>query len=403
MLCAHACTVIAGSRYLKLLPPNFSPQNSTWAWLTYETPEFRSLPWHFNRTAFQAPWDTQASEDSLNALNAQLNETEFIAYDEAFFDLIGPGVSLEHVQEMSQINHEGPCLTPNGELFFTEWGPPGGDNGVHTLQYLLDTRTNTLRNIMTTPPLINHHGCHARDGKLYVVNDGGVAGNLDAPAELAVIDPQTWVKTSLLNHYYEQPFGALNDIAMDPEGNFYFTDSKSGYGKAVTPYAPPTRPQTYFINGTTLRPKVLHGTDPSTGNTNGVTISPDGKTIYMQETGVSGSRPTRLDPYAQRSLYSYDFSVSKKTGKKLPVLENKRLLNEPLAWYYDGIHASKEGYLFVGARETVDVIDPETGLTIGSIRMKAPNLAVNLVFEKNGIWIVGVGGVFHVSNVAADL
>lgn len=163
-----------------------------------------------------------------------MNETDFVAYDESFFRFLGPDAKIEQVGTLSLQNHEGVCLTPAGELFFAEWGPPGGDNGLHTSQLLFDTKTNTLRNITTDPPHVNHHGCQSRDGKLYVVNDGGP----DAPGELAVIDPQTWKKTSLVNHYYEQPFGGINDIAIDPEGNFYFTADASGYVSPLQPTSP---------------------------------------------------------------------------------------------------------------------------------------------------------------------
>ena len=60
---------------------------------------------------------------------------------------------------------------------------------------------------------------------MYVVNDGGP----NSPAELAKIDPRTLKKTVLLNNYYQQPFMGFNDLEIDPYGNFYLTDSYSGW------------------------------------------------------------------------------------------------------------------------------------------------------------------------------
>lgn len=158
--------------------------------------------------------------------NERLNTTSFVAYDERFFDIMGPNVTIEHVQKLALQTHEAPCLVPGtDDLLFVEWGPPGGQNGVHSWQYLLNTKTNVLRNITTNPPTINLHGCVARNDKLYIVTDGGP----DETGYLAEIDPNTWTRKVLLNHYFEQPFLGFNDLDMDAEGNFYLTDSKSGW------------------------------------------------------------------------------------------------------------------------------------------------------------------------------
>jgi hypothetical protein len=141
---------------------------------------------------------------------------------------VGLDAKVEHVQKLGFRSHEAPCRVPGTkELFFTEWGPPGGDiaEGVHSWQYLLDTGTNELRRITTTPPTINVHGCVAFNGSLYVVTDGGP----NETGYLAKIDPKTWERTVLLNHYYEEPFGGFNDLAIDLDGNFYLTDSRSGW------------------------------------------------------------------------------------------------------------------------------------------------------------------------------
>lgn len=163
--------------------------------------------------------------------NRILSQTDFIAYDERFFDLIGPSAKVEKVQELPLQIHEASCFNLNTkELFFAEWGPPGGIvgnglNGTHTWQYLLNTETNVLRNITTSPPTFNAHGCVFYNNSFHVVSDGGPNNT----ATLSKIDPTTLESTVLLNNYYQQPFISFNDFDIDQDGNFWIADSLSGW------------------------------------------------------------------------------------------------------------------------------------------------------------------------------
>lgn len=94
------------------------------------------------------------------------------------------------------------------------------------------------------------------------------------------------------------------------------------------------------------------------------------------------------------------FDISKSGA----VLSNKRLLSEPISYFYDGLRVSRNGWIFAGAGDGIDVIDPETGFTLGTIRVGGgENLAVSTTFGKNELWIVGRGGVWHVKNIRERL
>jgi sugar lactone lactonase YvrE len=150
-----------------------------------------------------------------------------VAYDPRFFDIIGPNATVEQLQTLPFQVHEAPCYIPETHsLFFIEWGPsPEGDNKDHDWQYLLDLSTNNLTRIKTNPPTWNVHGCVYRDGKLHIVTDGGP----DKTAYLATIDPITLERKTILNNYYQRPFMSFNDLEIDREGNYYLTDSYSGW------------------------------------------------------------------------------------------------------------------------------------------------------------------------------
>lgn len=71
-------------------------------------------------------------------------------------------------------------------------------------------------------------------GSMYVVTDGSHTET----GSLVKIDPGSLNKTVLLNNYYQQPFMGFNDLDIDPDGNFWLTDSKSGYVSGMRAGAP---------------------------------------------------------------------------------------------------------------------------------------------------------------------
>ncbi|KAJ5862961.1 hypothetical protein N7455_007029 [Penicillium solitum] len=92
---------------------------------------------------------------------------------------------------------------------------------------------------------------------------------------------------------------------MDQERNFYLTDSKAGWGREIANFTPPTNPSIYFIRNLIMQSKVIWTTEV---NANGVAISPDGKTLYIPDTGVSNFRPSNKNPYGKRILWAFDMS-----------------------------------------------------------------------------------------------
>jgi hypothetical protein len=162
-----------------------------------------------------------------------LNGNNFIAYDEKLFDVIGPNASVDHIQTLAYQVHEASCYNAStGNLFFAEWGPPGGDDGTHNWQYLLNTANKTLKKIQTDPPIYNVQGCAVYNDPMYVVTDG----SHNETGRLARIDPIALKQETILNNYYGQPSMGLNDLDFDSDGNFWITDSASEVALGVSPW-----------------------------------------------------------------------------------------------------------------------------------------------------------------------
>ncbi|OGM47435.1 hypothetical protein ABOM_002642 [Aspergillus bombycis] len=378
------------------LPLEFQNTTAQWAYLSYENPSFAVMAGEFNRSAFVAQTKSETSDPEVTKALEYLNSTDFVAYDERFFDLIGPEASIRRLHDLPFQTHEAPCYNPSTkELFFIEWGPPGGDDGSHDWQYLLNTETNELRKISTNPPIHNVHGCAFHNGSYYVVTDG----SQNQTASLNRINPDTLEVTTLLNNYYGLPFQGFNDLDIDSDGNFWITDDHYGWGRGVVPFTPRVLSTVYFVNGTTLRPRPFHVTE---NQANGIAFSQgrDGKaSVVISHTGaVSPDKSHREYPFRPRTLEAYDVSYPGAWTS------GHRLVSVPISFVYDGIRTTKSGWVLAGAGEGVDVLDPQTGLALGTIRVGGGDyVAVNTALGEKELWIVGAGGVWHVAGFRETL
>ena len=132
-------------------------------------------------------------------------------------------------------------------------------------------------------------------------------------------------------------------------------------------------------------------------------MSLDGKTLHVADTGASEVKPGRRNFQGPRDLWACDFATSA-SGAKIPLLNNRRLFNRAIEYFYDVVRIGSDGFVFGAGGEVVDVMDPESGLILGSIRMGGNgNNPVNVVFGEHEMWVVGKGGVWHVKNTAEKL
>lgn len=139
------------------------------------------------------------------------------------------------------------------------------------------------------------------------------------------------------------------------------------------------------------------------GEANGIAVTrkrDDGTlTVYIADTGVSATVPGQPDNrFNRRDLSAHDARGGK------PLLSNERLFNNPISYFHDGVRVSRNGYVFGSAGEGVDIMDPETGYTLGTIHVGGGlTTAVNIAFGEHELWVIGGGGVWHVTNIAERL
>lgn len=134
---------------------------------------------------------------------------------------------------------------------------------------------------------------------------------------------------------------------------------------------------------------------------NGIGISPDGKTMYITDTGVTdfdhppppGVLPRYTEnPLGGRAVYAFD--IVKRPGGSY--LTNKRPIWFPEEFADDGFHVSKEGYLLGAAGASVDILSPygdllakiQTNFTVNNIQFAGP--------DRSDLWLFGMGGISRV-------
>jgi len=165
----------------------------------------------------------------------------------------------------------------------------------------------------------------------------------------------------------------------------------------VSEYAPVLGSASYRFRPSTGAVNVIEDT---LKQPNGIAFSPDGKTLYLSDTGVIS--PTILQQYGM--LGYNDFNItSPHTVYAFDVLGNgnsignRRPIYLSEQWIPDGLKVARNGYILTGTGGGVDILDEE-GTILVTIRTNYTAVNVNWSgkdFET--LWIVGVGGVGEIT------
>lgn len=254
---------------------------------------------------------------------------------------------------------EGPVPTPDGGLYFTALD----ENRIYKLDRdgkIAVWRENTNRT-----------------NGLYLLPDGRLLGAEGNGPRIIAIAPGGAL-TALATGYGGKPLRGPNDLIPDRKGGIYFTDP----GPRPAPDVAPKEPGSVYY----IRPggEVLL-IDNQIARPNGITLSLDGKTLYVDDT-------------EGEYVYSFDVQPDGSVRNKRPFVK----LRDPepgslgLRSRADGMALDSEGRLYVTTASGVQVIDAR-GNYLGTIRL--PAVARNAAFggpDRRTLYLTALEALYQV-------
>lgn len=300
--------------------------------------------------------------------------------------------------QAEEIVHEAPVYIPSvNRLYFSQL-----ERGFLPLLMVdLNSDPPALSEYLPDPPVYTPNGGTAYDnGTKLLFGASGVNASIGDPptqhaASLTVVDPIANTSTVILNNYFGLPFNGFDDLCVHPvTGDIFFTDPDFSYYQELTDRAPVLPTATYRFNPST---GALALVDETLVQPNGISISPDGATLYISDTAVidvakapAGSRFGPYNPTLAHTIYAFDISNN---GTRV---SNKRSFYLSQTGVPDGLKVSREGYILTATGSGVDVIDEfgqlilrvQTNFTVNNFAFAGENL--------NEMWMVGQGGVGRV-------
>ncbi|KAI4158272.1 MAG: hypothetical protein LQ342_007607 [Letrouitia transgressa] len=351
---------------------------------------------------------TKVPDDSSWQL---LANASFMIFDQKRgLEILGKSPKIEKVFNVLNVIHEAPVYVPSqNKLYVAQDGPPGN---LSSLVIDLNVNPPTLKTFETTPKTYQPNGAAFHDGKIYwavLGNNVTLPNGLKQRPGIARLDPATGKVETILNNYYGYFFSGPNDIAVDRNGDIWFTDSDYSYGLSLSDVPSQTQLLTYRFRPSTGAVTVVEDT---LNHPNGIAFSPDGRTLYITDSGLESvgktatrgqgdfyNYPIKIDfiGTAKRNIYAFD--VNRNQGPNgSPYLSNKRVIFQAVEGAPDGLKVAANGYLVVasGLSTGVDILDSSGALVA---RIQATHPVENIAWsgkDLKTLWLVGIGGITRV-------
>lgn len=189
--------------------------------------------------------------------------------------------------------------------------------------------------------------------------------------------------------YEDKKLNSPNDLAIDRDGDIWFTDPTFGIKKKEEGYGGFAVAGGEFSYRYSTKDHTLTRLDtPDVKAPNGIAFSPDFKKLYLTDSQLAHDPK---DPNLHRHLVSYDIDENK-------ALSNGKMLAQIDTGIPDGVAVDEKGNIWVTGGEYIHVFK-ENGDKIGSL--KFPSTVANLVFTTlaNGqkvIYVTGSENLFRI-------
>ncbi|KAK1142965.1 hypothetical protein N8T08_007206 [Aspergillus melleus] len=329
-----------------------------------------------------------------------IKKADFVVFDEKLAaEFLGTDDQLEFLFEITAGGHEAPVYAPNtNEFYFSDLAT--GVDGLSQQVIDLSTEPPTLGRVTADPPIYAPAGARYRKGLIYYSTAGGNTSldGLTYRPGVVSFDPITKKSEVLVNNYYGYYFNTADDLDIDEKGGIWITDLQYGRSVGLNTEWQQLEAATYRFDQETGSVSLV---EDSLGAPNGVSFSPDFKTLYLTDSNAdwANTDPTVPNEEVQyltynttgkRTIYAYDVDETQ------TVISNKRAIYLAVDFVPDGLKVAENGYLVTSTGHGIDVLTPkgvpilriQTNYTTASIDFGGP--------DYDQLFIVGHGGVSRV-------
>ncbi|MEO8052333.1 MAG: SMP-30/gluconolactonase/LRE family protein [Acidobacteriota bacterium] len=274
--------------------------------------------------------------------------------------VVAAGEKPELVQE-GFIFTEGPVGTYDGGLFFS-------DIRANRIYHMDDAGKITIARGNT----VGANGLALNESELYAAEGAG---------KLISRGNQNGRVATVLEKVGAEPLGAPNDILFDSRGGFYFTDPGTA---PLLPKDPNRHGKVYYVASTGGQDPLL--VDDKIAFPNGLTLTPDGKALLVDDTLGDTIWSYDLQPKKPKKGQS---GVMRSAFAKIPELTDG-------ISRADGMAVDREGRVYVATGAGVQIFDKK-GKFLGVI--KVPRVPSNVAFsgtDKHTLYITAREGLYKV-------
>lgn len=326
-----------------------------------------------------------------------VQDADFVVWDEHRAQhVLGSAPSVDFVfTTKGLMSHEAPVWSPEtNELYFARLE----HRFLPQLVVDLNEDPPVLLEKTASPPIYGAVGGRYRNGLIYFSTLGGdddIDGRSYHPG-IYTLNATSGESRALLNNYYGYYFNGADDFDIDQDGQVWFTDNDYGRPTKLNTHAPQINPATYRFDPSTGLVTVV---DDTLIEPNGAQFSPDGRILYLTDTGaglaiidpaVDPAPPIHYNSTGKRSIYAFDVDP---TGK---YLTNKRPFYQSIQLAPDGIKVSEDGYVIAATGGGVTVLSPE-GEPV--VLVQTNFTVINIAWvghQGEELWAVGKGGVARI-------
>ena len=260
---------------------------------------------------------------------------------------------------------EGPVAMSDGSVVF---------NGGSRLMKI--DKDNSVSVFMENPNGANGLAFDAKGRLIAVLTAAGKTG-------IGVLYPKG-SETVLIDRVDGKPFGRPNDLVVDQKGGVYFTDPGPN-AQQIAAGLTATTPAVYHLAPGGKLSKIAEGIE----RPNGIQLSPDEKTLYVNNTQGEYLLAFDIQPDGtvrnRRNFAKYEGVTKSATGA---------------ASGADGLAVDSDGRVYTAANGGVQVFSP-AGQHLGT--MPVPRGVQNLAFagaDKKTLYLVGRGVAYKVQTQA---